>query len=166
MKVAEGAHADCLQITDGNNIVVEDNSLINLTPTGVPVLGVDGVTRIPKDDGTGNAAIQIGAQTGTLTNLLINHNYMVGGVYTINSNNSGEGVNGNITGAYTNNVFAGYHHYGPNANIGSGMTFDNTNVWEATRITNSWFGVGDNIEQYWHLTGGAPVNGTTRSSTI
>lgn len=165
VKVASGAHADCVQVTDGDNILIEDNSLICLTRTGGPVLGLDGVTRIDKVDSFGNAAVQIGAQTGPLTNLNINHNYMSGGGYTINVNRSSEVTHGNITGAYTGNVFSGYWHYGPNAGIGSGMTFDNSNVWETTRVTNNWQGAGETVERYWHLTGGAQINGVTNSPT-
>ncbi|HKX24245.1 MAG TPA: fibronectin type III domain-containing protein [Candidatus Saccharimonadales bacterium] len=165
IKVAEGSHADCFQITDGDNTVVEDNVLLCHTTTGAPVTGGDGVQRVNKDTGYGNAAIQLGAQTGPLTNLTINHNYLSGGYYTINSNNSGEGANGPITGAYTNNVFSGYQKYGPVANYGSGMTFDDSNVWEATRVTNSWSGPGDTIEKYYHLTAGTQVNGTAPTTT-
>lgn len=161
MKVAAGSHADCVQVTAGDSVLVQDNTLMALLPGTVPVLGGDGVTRIPKDDSVSNAAVQIGAQTGSLTNLILDHNYMSGGVYTVNSNNSGEAVEGNITGAYINNVFSGYFHYGPVANYGSGMTFDDSNVWEATRETTSWYGAGDSNEKYWHLNAGSPVNGTT-----
>jgi hypothetical protein len=113
----------------------------------------------------GNAAIQLGAQTGALTGLVINHNYLSGGTYGINANRSGETANGNMQGSFTNNVFSGYQKYGPVAQIGTDMTFDNTNVWEATRVTNSWSGAGDTIERYYHLTAGSPVNGTTTSLT-
>jgi hypothetical protein len=164
MKVANGSHSDCLQITDGNNILVQDNVLISLTPNATLTLGGDGVTRVQKEE-HGNAAIQLGAQTGTFLNVIINHNYMSGGNYTINSNNSGEATYGNMTGAYTNNVFTGLFFRGTVGNYGSGMTFDNTNVWETTRITTSWAGVGDTIERYWHLTGGAQVNGVTSTGT-
>ncbi len=165
MKVANGSHADCYQITDGDSALVQDNVFIGFVPGTVPVTGGDGVQRIAKDNSVSNSAIQIGAQTGTLTNITINHNYLSGGIYTINSNNTGESTYGNITGAYTNNVFSGYYHYGPVANYGSGMTFDNTNVWEATRVTNAWAGAGDSIEVYWHTTGGGPVNGTVMNTT-
>jgi hypothetical protein len=165
IKVADGSHADCFQITDGDNTLVEDNVFMCHTPTGAPVTGGDGVQRVDKINGLGNAAIQIGAQTGTLTNLTINHNYLSGGYYTINSNNSGEGVNGQITGAYTNNVFSGHFKYGPVGNYGSGMTFNNSNIWEATRVTNTWSGAGDTIEKYYHLTASAQVNGTVSTTT-
>jgi hypothetical protein len=155
-----------LQVTDGDSCLVQDNVLIGLTPGGDAVLGGDGVTRIPKLDSYANAAIQIGAQTGTLTNLTINHNYLSGGTYTINSNNGQEGTYGAITGVYSNNVFSGYFHYGPVGNYGSGMTFDNSNVWEATRETDSWYNVNDSGEKFWPLTGGAPVNGTVTRTTI
>ena len=164
MKVEALSHADCFQITDGTNTIVQDNVLFCHQAGGVPVLGGDGVQRVDKTK-WGNAAIQLGAQTDILTNLTINHNYLSGGNYTINSNNSGEATFGNMTGAFTNNVFSGYQKYGPVANYGSGMTFDDSNVWEATRVTNSWSGPGDTIEKYYHLTAGSPVNGTTTSST-
>ncbi|HSW99061.1 MAG TPA: fibronectin type III domain-containing protein [Candidatus Saccharimonadales bacterium] len=165
VKVATGSHADCIQIIDGDNALIQDNTLLALTPGVTTTLGGDGVTRIPKLDSVGNSVVQIGAQTGELLNLTINHNYMSGGIYTINSNNTNEGTYGAITGAYTNNVFSGYFHYGPVANFGSGMTFDNSNVWEATRETGSWYNVNDSSEKYWHLNAGSPVNGTTTTTT-
>lgn len=164
MKVEALSHADCFQITDGINTTVQDNVLFCHQADGIPVMGGDGVQRVDKSK-WGNAAIQLGAQTGELTGLLINHNYISGGTYGINANRSGEAVHGNMQGAFTNNVFSGYQKYGPVAQTGTDTTFDDSNVWEATRVTNTWSGPGDSVERYYHLTAGSPINGTTTSTT-
>jgi hypothetical protein len=165
MKAPSGSQADCVQVLGGAGALIQDNTLISLLPGVAPVAGGDGVARLPQTGSVGNSALQVGVQSTALTTLNVHHNYLSGGMYTVNSINTGEATYGNITGSYTNNVFSGYFHYGPVGNLGTGMTFDNTNVWEATRETDSWYGTNDANEKFWRLTGGSQVNGTTTSTT-
>ncbi|MGH7196812.1 MAG: fibronectin type III domain-containing protein [Candidatus Saccharimonadales bacterium] len=158
---ATSGHADCLQIVNGDGILVQHNSLIGFNQNAQLITMSDGAIRA---EGTSNACVQLGSQSGALTNLTVADNFMAGGHYSLNANTSKESIHGAMTGAYTGNTFTGFFQYGPNANQPASVTFDNTNVWEATRTTASYAGNPSLPTKRWLCVGGNPVSGTTTST--
>ncbi|WP_337059250.1 hypothetical protein [Kineococcus sp. G2] len=90
------SHSDALQSNGGSGIVVRGNTLV------------------PTDTSTGdvlNAAVQLGAEndSGELSDVLIEGNYLDGGNYSVNVRGD-EGVSGVVL---RDNVFGGGARYGP-----------------------------------------------------
>jgi hypothetical protein len=110
----EGGHHDTIQIRKGRNIVLRGNTLEAYKAT----------TKDPM-----NAAIQIGSALGDIpvSGLLVENNYMNGGNYTING-----GTYWVTQATYRGNTFGRDFRYGIVTNMGSGSTFDKTNVFADT----------------------------------
>ncbi|NAZ86847.1 right-handed parallel beta-helix repeat-containing protein [Kineococcus indalonis] len=93
---AEGFHGDALQSNGGSGIVVRGNTLV------------------PTDTSTGdvlNAAVQLGAEndSGKLSDVLIEGNYLDGGNYAVNVRGD-DGISGVVL---RENVFGDGSRYGP-----------------------------------------------------
>jgi hypothetical protein len=104
-------HIDALQSTGGSNITIRNNSIATFNPD----------TRDPH-----NAAYQFGEEHAPLRNVTVTGNYVDGGNFTIN------GGGGGTTGAqvvFRNNRFFPNARYGGVAHLGSGVSFDESNVW-------------------------------------
>lgn len=108
-------HQDTLQSTKGSGIVVRGNNLQAFNPDNGYLM---------------NSTYQFGTTQGPLTDVLFEGNLLNGGNYTING-----GGGGTEDGAATfrNNYFGRDHRYGPAANLGVNVSFDDTNVWLDTR---------------------------------
>jgi hypothetical protein len=112
-----GTHNDAIQTVGGSNSVVRDNTLEAYRASTADFM---------------NSAIQTGHLIEPLTNILIQHNFMDGGNYTVNAGSTS--TNGYSISAYIFklNVFGNNSRYGPVQAVGSGTTFDSSNVWAAT----------------------------------
>ncbi|MDQ1539831.1 MAG: hypothetical protein QOH29_557 [Actinomycetota bacterium] len=112
-----GTHNDAIQTVGGSNSVVRDSTLEAYRASTADFM---------------NSAIQTGHLIEPLTNILIQHNFMDGGNYTVNAGSTS--TNGYAISAYIfkSNVFGSNSRYGPVQAVGSGTTFDSTNVWAAT----------------------------------
>jgi hypothetical protein len=76
-----------------------------------------------------NAAIQTGHLTSALTDVLVVGNMFDGGNYTVNAgaqSTSGYVISGYV---FSGNRFGRDARYGPIAELGTGISFDKTNVW-------------------------------------
>lgn len=158
--VVSGDHADCFQYTSGNNWIAERNTFLAFKNGEGAATLTGGVWRIDPGS-TLNAVCQLGSQTNTLTGWHFRYNYVSGGYYCLNANATKEAEHGAITGAYYGNTFSGYFKYGPIAGKPGGVTFDNTNVWEATRDTGAYNASTGVLQTIWHCVEGEPVNGTS-----
>ena len=109
-----GNHTDAVQVVGGQHIVVRGNTLAVDNPT---------------TGSQGNAAFQFGEEDSAVADCLVEGNLLDGGNYTVN------GGGGGTKGAqctFRGNVFGGSSRYGAATNLGPGVTWDDTNVWEAT----------------------------------
>jgi len=70
-----------------------------------------------------------------LRNVIVRHNYMDGGNYTINAG-GGSGADGYAKSNYvfSGNVFGHHARYGVIQGLGAGISFDATNVWVDTGL--------------------------------
>lgn len=154
-----GDHADCVQVTNGNDVVVRGNTLIAFNRDVSSGYTLDNNVQKIVFGSPSNAAIMIGSipTGGSVNNLLIENNYLSGGNYTINHNNAGGG--GSASGSYLNNTFSGYFRYGPIASTPASMTFNSTNKWEATRDTYA-FSTAGAPKTIWHCAANSQVSGT------
>jgi hypothetical protein len=120
--LARGAatHNDAIQTQGGSNDVIQDNTL----------MAYDAATNDPM-----NAAIQTGRMLEDLRNVIVRHNYMDGGNYTINAG-GGSGADGYAKSNYvfSGNVFGHHARYGVIQGLGAGISFDATNVWVDTGL--------------------------------
>jgi hypothetical protein len=110
----KGTHNDVLQTVGGSNDVIKDNTLE--------------AYRASTDD-LMNSAIQTGHLNKNLTNVLVEHNYMDGGNFTVNAGStsrSGHQISGYV---FKDNVFGRRSRYGPVQAVGAGTVFDASNVW-------------------------------------
>lgn len=158
-----GSHSDCIQTVSGNGTIIRRNTLIAITISANP--GRFGYTS-PDADGyvslvgsPANACLQLGSQSGALTNLTVEDNFLVGGNYTLNANKSKEGVHGAMTGIYRRNLFYPAFRYGTLANTPAGITVEDSNVWSTTVDYLSPSG------RYWNITAGTSVRGVTGSTS-
>ena len=112
-----GTHDDAIQTLGGVNILIVGNTLQ--------------AYRADTDDPM-NASIQTGHLNENLTNALVAYNYMDGGNYTVNA--GADSTNGyKISGyVFTGNRFGRDFRYGPVSELGTGITFDSSNVWADT----------------------------------
>ena len=112
-----GTHNDAIQTQGGSNDVVKDNTL----------MAYNAATDDPM-----NAAIQTGTLNQNLSNVVVEHNYMDGGNYTVNAgatSTAGYSIKGYV---FKDNVFGTDYRYGVVDGLGSGITFDSSNVMAAT----------------------------------
>jgi len=112
-----GSHNDALQTLGGADDIIRNNTLQSFRAD----------THDPM-----NAAIQTGRLKRSLTNVLVEHNYMDGGNYTVNAGSpptKGTVIEGYV---FRNNVFGRDYRYGPVRAVGEGTVFDATNVWADT----------------------------------
>ena len=115
----DGTHNDAMQTLGGDNDVIRGNTLDAYNAaTGDPM----------------NAAIQTGHLVEALRNVVVDGNYLDGGNYTVNAgatSTNGYPISGYV---FTNNVFGHHARYGAVAELGSGITFDSSNVWVDTGL--------------------------------
>jgi hypothetical protein len=110
----KGSHNDALQTVGGSNDVIKDNTLEAYRADTGDLM---------------NSAIQTGHLKGDLVNVLVEHNFMDGGNYTVNAGStsrSGHTISGYV---FKDNVFGRHSRYGPVQAVGDGTVFDATNVW-------------------------------------
>ena len=110
----DDTHNDAVQTLGGSNDVIKDSTLE--------------AYRASTDD-LMNSAIQTGHLSSPLTNVLIQHNYLDGGNYTVNAgatSTNGLPIQGYV---FKDNVFGRHFRYGPVQAVGPGTTFDSSNVW-------------------------------------
>jgi hypothetical protein len=113
----DGTHNDTLQTVGGDNVLIKDNTLEAYRADTKDLM---------------NSAIQTGHLKGDLANVVVDHNFMDGGNYTVNAGStsrSGHSITGYV---FKNNVFGRRSRYGPVQAIGAGTVFDLTNVWADT----------------------------------
>lgn len=110
----KGTHNDVLQTVGGSNDIIEDNTLE--------------AYRTSTDD-LMNSAIQTGHLNENLTNVLVQHNYMDGGNYTVNAGSTSRSGHQISDYVFKDNVFGRRSRYGPVQALGTGIAFDDTNVW-------------------------------------
>ena len=112
-----GTHNDTLQTLGGSNDIIRGNTLqAYRADTNDPM----------------NAVIQTGRLKHALTNVVVEHNYMDGGNYTVNAGApapSDDPITGYVFKA---NVFGRHFRFGPVRSVGSGTIFDSSNVWADT----------------------------------
>lgn len=104
-------HTDAIQAVSGRNLVLRGNRV---------------EAQAPDTDDLGNAAFMFGEEDGELENCVVEKNYFDGGNYTVN------GGGGGTTGAecsFSENAFGRTSRYGPAANLGESITWEDTNVW-------------------------------------
>jgi hypothetical protein len=112
-------HNDAIQTLGGGDSVVRGNTLQ--------------AYRAATDDPM-NAAIQTGHLNRALANVIVDHNYMDGGNYTVNAgatSTDGWPISGYV---FTNNVFGPDYRYGAVDELGAGISFDSSNVWASTGL--------------------------------
>jgi hypothetical protein len=110
----KGTHNDALQTVGGSDDIIKDNTLEAYRADTGDLM---------------NSAIQTGHLKGDLTNVLVEHNFMDGGNYTVNAGStsrSGHTISGYV---FKDNVFGRHSRYGPVQAIGDGTVFDASNVW-------------------------------------
>lgn len=114
LKRTSTSHNDTIQTTGGTNIVIRGNTL------DVYNSGTDDVM---------NAALMMGSTTAdTLTDVLVEGNYLNGGNYTLNIRPDTDANNIVIRG----NRFGPDSRYGPVVRNGlPGVSFDDSNVWHS-----------------------------------
>jgi len=115
-----GTHNDAMQTLGGDNDVIRGNTLD----------AYDAATDDPM-----NAAIQTGHLVEALRDVVVDGNYMDGGNYTVNAgatSTDGYPISGYV---FTNNVFGHDARYGPVTGLGSGISFDSSNVWVDTNTS-------------------------------
>jgi hypothetical protein len=108
------SHNDTLQTLGGTDDLIKDNTL--------------DAYRADTND-LMNSAIQTGHLNMPLTNVLIDHNFMDGGNYTVNAGSTsrdGHPITGYV---FKDNVFGRHYRYGPVQAVGAGTSFDDSNVW-------------------------------------
>jgi hypothetical protein len=113
----KGTHNDVLQTLGGSGDLIEDNTLEAYKTSTNDLM---------------NSAIQTGHLDKDLVNVLVEHNYMDGGNYTVNAGStsrSGHQISGYV---FKDNVFGRHSRYGPVQALGTGIVFDTTNVWADT----------------------------------
>jgi hypothetical protein len=110
----KGTHNDVLQTLGGSDDVIQDNTLEAYRSSTNDLM---------------NSAIQTGHLDKDLTNVLVEHNYMDGGNYTVNAGSTSR--SGHIITDYVfiDNVFGRRSRYGPVQAVGAGTVFGTTNVW-------------------------------------
>jgi hypothetical protein len=110
----DGTHNDALQTMGGHDDVIEGNTLLAYSAA---------------DDDPMNAALHSGHITSDLRNVRVSNNYMDGGNYTVNAGATTTGGNSISGYVFTDNVFGPHSRYGAVASLGSGVSFDSSNVW-------------------------------------
>jgi hypothetical protein len=110
----DGTHNDALQLRGGNHDLIKDNTLQAYRASTGDFM---------------NAAIQTGSLNKNLSDVVVDHNYMDGGNYTVNA--GGTGGDGYLISGYVfkNNVFGRHFRYGTVQSVGPETTFDESNVW-------------------------------------
>lgn len=107
-------HTDALQATSGSDIVVRGNAI---------------EVNNPDADLMGNAAFQFGEDQGSLSDCLVEGNFLNGGNYTVNG--GGGGTDGAAC-TFRDNALGKDHRYGAAANLGPNTDWDSSNVWLTT----------------------------------
>jgi hypothetical protein len=79
-----------------------------------------------------NSSIQTGHLSSNFTDTLVEYNYMDGGNYTVNA--GAQSTNGYTIAGYVfvGNQFGPDSRYGPVSELGTGISFDSSNVWVGT----------------------------------
>jgi hypothetical protein len=113
------SHNDAIQTLGGGDCVVRGNTL----------QAYRAATNDPM-----NSAIQTGHLVEALTNVIVDHNYMDGGNYTVNAgatSTDGWPISGYV---FTHNVFGPDSRYGAIVELGAGISFDASNVWASSGL--------------------------------
>jgi hypothetical protein len=123
----------------GDNVTIEDSYVHNLVQVGanhtdaVQVVGGSGIVvrgntlRVdnPATGTLGNAAFQFGEDKAPVRNCLVEGNFLDGGNYTING--GGGGTRGAAC-TFRENVVGRHARYGPAANLGPAVVWEQSNV--------------------------------------
>jgi hypothetical protein len=114
-----GTHNDTFQTIGGAHMLLIGNNMDAYNTTTSDLM---------------NSAIQTGHLNKPLSDVLVVGNLVDGGNYTINagaSSTNGYSISGYV---FSGNRFGTHSRYGPIAELGAGISFDQTNVWAASGV--------------------------------